>query len=154
MVRLSCCLLLICAAGGVAASPSAPLQQLDYPVLAVGDVGHFRVLVPAYAGGQGRVSYAAHALMPGSDVDRGYRFIAAACGEGFTPYVHYENRGVVCSRVGQAPHAAFEMVVTVINTGAADGETLMPEGLAGLVYDVGTVFSPWRIYGVRADPRR
>jgi len=95
------------------------------------------------------VSYAAHALMPGSAEDRGYRFIAVACGDGgFTPVVHYEDRGVVCSRIGQAPHPAFEMVVTVLNTGAANGGTVMPEGLRGLVYDVGPSAAPWRIYGV------
>ncbi|WP_369038733.1 hypothetical protein [Stenotrophomonas maltophilia] len=150
MVRIACCLMLVSAAVVAAASPlPPPLQQVDHPVLAVGDVGQFRVRVPAYPGGQGRVSYAAHALAPGSDIDRGYRFIAVECAEGFTPRVHYEDRGVVCSRIGQAPHAAFEMVVTVVNTGALDGETVMEHGLAGLVYDAGTVFSPWRIYGVR-----
>ncbi|WP_312710186.1 hypothetical protein [Stenotrophomonas sp.] len=134
----------------VAAQPTLPpMQQLDYPVLAVGDTGQFRVQIPAYAGGQGRVSYAAHALMPGSSVDLGYRFTAAECGEGFTPYVHYNDRGVVCSRFGEAPHAAFEMVVTVRNVGAAEGEALMPEGLGYLVYDLGSVTAPWRLYGVR-----
>lgn len=149
-MRSSVCCLLMLAAGGIAAEPlPPPLQQVDYPVLAVGDVGQFRVQVPAYAGGKGRVSYAAHALMPGSDDDRGYRFIAVVCGDaGFTPVVHYEDRGVVCSRIGQAPHAAFEMVVTVVNAGAADGETIMPKGLGALVYDVGSTAAPWRIYGV------
>ncbi|HYQ23393.1 hypothetical protein [Stenotrophomonas sp.] len=123
---------------------------MDYPVLAMGDTGQFRVQVPAYAGGQGRVSYAAHALMPGSSEDRGYRFVAVHCEDpGFTPVVHYENRGVVCSRIGQAAHPAFGMVVTVVNTGAADGETLMEEGLRGLVYYVGPSAAPWRIYGVQ-----
>lgn len=132
-----------------AAAPVPPLQQLDYPVLAPGDIGQFRVQVPAYAGSQGRVSYAAHALMPGSDEDRGYRFIGVQCGDGFTPRVHPGERGVVCSRLGQAPHAAFEMVVTVLNVGAAHGESMMPEGLRSLIYDVGPSEAPWRIYGVR-----
>lgn len=148
MKRFSCGLLLCLLAPAAFAGPP-PLRQLDHPVLAVGDIGRFRVQVSAYAGGQGRVSYAAHALMPGTDDDPGYRFIAAECGEGFTPYVHYNDRGVVCSRFGEAPHAAFEMVVTVLNVGAADGETVMPEGLGALVYDIGSAVAPWRIYGVR-----
>lgn len=144
------CGLLLSVAIPLRAEPMPPpMQQLDFPVLAVGDIGQFRVHAPAYAGGQGRVSYAAHALMPGTDDDRGYRFIAAECGEGFTPYVHYNDRGVVCSRFGEAPHAAFEMVVTVLNVGAVDGETMMPEGLGALVYDIGSAVAPWRIYGVR-----
>ncbi|WP_295574202.1 hypothetical protein [Stenotrophomonas maltophilia] len=144
------CGLLLSVAIPLRAEPMPPpMRQLDFPVLAVGDIGQFRVHVPAYAGGQGRVSYAAHALMPGTDDDPGYRFIAAECGEGFTPYVHYNDRGVVCSRFGEAPHAAFEMVVTVFNVGAADGETVMPEGLGALVYDIGSAVAPWRIYGVR-----
>ena len=142
--------LLFCSSAVAMAQTPPPMQQLDYPVLAIGDTGQFRVQVPAYAGGQGRVSYAAHALMPGSSEDRGYRFVAVRCEDsGFTPVVHYEDRGVVCSRIGQAPHPAFEMVVTVVNTGAADGETVMEEGLRGLVYDVGPTAAPWRIYGVR-----
>ncbi len=149
MKRLLCGLLLSVAIPLRAEPIPPPMQQLDFPVLAVGDIGQFRVQVPAYAGGQGRVSYAAHALMPGSAEDRGYRFIAVACRDGgFTPVVHYEDRGVVCSRIGQAPHPAFEMVVTVLNTGAANGGTVMPEGLRGLVYDVGPSAAPWRIYGV------
>ncbi|WP_416057647.1 hypothetical protein [Stenotrophomonas maltophilia] len=145
------CGLLLSVAIPLRAEPMPPpMQQLDFPVLAVGDIGQFRVHVPAYAGGQGRVSYAAHALMPGSGEDRGYRFIAVVCGDdGFTPVLHYEDRGVVCSRIGQAPHAAFEMVVTVLNVGAAHGESMMPEGLRTLIYDVGPSEAPWRIYGVR-----
>lgn len=147
-IVVSC--LLFCSSAVAMAQTPPPMQQLDYPVLAIGDSGQFRVQVPAYAGGQGRVSYAAHALMPGSSEDRGYRFVAVHCEDpGFTPGVHYEDRGVVCSRIGQAPHPAFEMVVTVVNTGAADGETVMEEGLRGLVYDVGLGVAPWRIYGVR-----
>lgn len=147
-IVVSC--LLFCSSAVAVAQTPPPMQQLDYPVLAIGDSGQFRVQVPAYEGGQGRVAYAAHALMPGSSEDRGYRFVAVHCEDpGFTPMVHYEDRGVVCSRFGQAAHPAFKMVVTVINTGAADGETLMEEGLRGLVYDVGPSAAPWRIYGVR-----
>lgn len=141
-------LLLLTAAAPVLAAPP-PLVQLDFPVLAPGESGQFRVAVPAYAGGAGRASYAAHALMPGSDLDRGYRFVAATCGEGFEGRVHYEDRGVVCSRIGQAPHAAFEMVVSVLNTGAVDGETVVEQGLRALHMDDGLTPSPWHLYGVR-----
>lgn len=147
MLSALCCSLVLSSAAMLPVAPP-PLLQLDYPVLAPGEVGAFRVRVPAYAGGAGRVSYAAHALMPGSEQDRGYRFIAAACGEGFTPRVHYEERGVVCSRTGQAPHPAFDMVVTVRNTGASAGETVMDQGLGSLIYDIGSVSSPWRLYSV------
>lgn len=144
--------MLFCAFACLIATPAAaappPPRQLDHPVLAVGDVGRFRVGVPGHAGGAGSAAHAAFALMPGSSEDRGLRFFAVECPEGFLGNVHYEDRGVVCYRHDGAGYAPFEMVVHVLNTGATEGETLMPQGLRSLWAGEGISEAAWRIYGV------
>ncbi|HDS1102580.1 MULTISPECIES: hypothetical protein [Stenotrophomonas] len=45
MKRLLCCLLLSAAVPLRAEPMPPPMQQLDFPVLAVGDIGQFRVRV-------------------------------------------------------------------------------------------------------------
>ena len=81
-------------------------------------------------------------------------------------YINYVKNRKVCEKQARVPdfvpllktsdtagtdhrHPIHEMVVTALNVGAAHGESMMPEGLRSLIYDVGPSEAPWRIYGVR-----
>ncbi|WP_411850890.1 hypothetical protein ACLB90_18885 [Stenotrophomonas sp. LGBM10] len=142
-------LLLAAATGAHAQAAPEPLRQLDFPVLARGETGQFRVLVPAHGGGEGAVAYAVHAVMPGSGDDLGYRFPAVSCPEGFKQNVHADDRGVVCHQSGGLPHPAFTMTVTVRNVEAADGETRQDDGLRSVALYGAVTHAPWFLYGVR-----
>ncbi|WP_422506566.1 hypothetical protein [Stenotrophomonas sp. GZD-301] len=141
--------MLLASAGAHAQAAPEPLRQLDFPVLGRGETAQFRVLVPAHAGGEGTSAYAVHAVIPGSGNDRGYRFFAVQCPDGFKQNVHADDHGVVCHLGGGLPHPAFTMTVSVRNVDAADGETRQDEGLRGVALYGAVTRAPWFLYGVR-----
>jgi hypothetical protein len=141
-------LILAVATAAQAQAAPEPLRQLDFPVLARGESGQFRVLVPAYAGGEGVSAYSVHAVMPGADHDTGYRFFAVDCPESFEHNVHAGDRGVVCYLSGGMPHPPFTMTVSVRNIAAADGETRQEEGLRSVALYGAVTRAPWFLYGV------
>ncbi|MEG2806194.1 hypothetical protein [Stenotrophomonas sp.] len=147
MVRACGLALLMLSLTAPANAAPAPLQQLDFPVLAVGDTGQFRLRLGAHPAGQ--VVYSAHALSGADPVGQGYRFVGVACPSGFHANVHHEDRGVVCFRTAGPAHPPLEMVVTVYNEGAADGATRKEDGLWVIDAQGTKVTSAWHLFGVR-----
>lgn len=140
--------LLLCLAAPASSTPAQPppIQQLDFPVLAPGQAAMVRLQVPAHAGGQGTVAYAAYAVDPASGKDHGYRFGQVDCPDGFDANVHPGERGVVCYRHGNAPHAPLVMRVQVRNVAAAEGETVGHGGLSAVVLHGGRRDADWFLY--------
>lgn len=141
-------LMLAVAPAAQAQAAPEPLQQLDFPVLARGESGQFRIQVPAHAGGEGVSAYSVHATIPGADHDTGYRFFAVDCPAGFKQNVHTGDRGVVCYLSGGVPHPPFTMTVSVRNIAAADGETRQEDGLRSVTLYGEVTRAPWFLYGV------
>ncbi len=131
----------------VAAAP-LPMLQLDFPVLAVGEVGEVRVQVPPHDGWGGSQVYTFYMKRQFDEYDPRYRILRAACPPGFRSR-NFNETEADCARMTSGAHPAFEITLQIKNVGAEDGETLLRSALLSSINGSGNTWAPLRLYGVK-----
>lgn len=129
------------------AAMAAPPEQLDFPVLALGESAPVRLQLAPHGGGL--ALYSIHMNQMDSGVASGYEVTGVQCPQGFLSNLYREGRGAVCYRLEEAPHAGGMMVVQVVNVDAADGHTAWEEGLGFLDAQGPPRKAAWHLFGVR-----
>jgi len=108
-----------------------PLQQVDFPELAIGETAVVRIKVPASTASSGAIQIYAVDLV--DHPDRGLQVLDIDCGEPGFIGTHWEDDSYVsCMQVKGAPHQAFTMLVAVRNQSAPAGKVTVPDALVSL----------------------
>ncbi|HDX0835659.1 hypothetical protein ABE587_16635 [[Pseudomonas] hibiscicola] len=146
MVRILGCALMVSFSVMAHAAPDA-LEQLNFPVTALGETAELRLRLAPHPGGL--VTYSIHTNVYASEENSGYRVLDVRCPPGFLSNVYRGNTGAVCYRVEETPHPAGEMSVVVFNENAPDGHLEWAEGLWSLDASGPPVKTSWHLFGVR-----
>ncbi|WP_353076292.1 hypothetical protein [Stenotrophomonas sepilia] len=146
MVRILGCALMVSFSVMAHAAPDA-LEQLNFPVTALGETVELRLRLAPHPGGL--VTYSIHTNVYASEENSGYRVLDVRCPPGFLSNVYRGNTGAVCYRVEETPHPAGEMSVVVFNENAPDGHLEWAEGLWSLDASGPPVKTSWHLFGVR-----